>query len=125
MINPAYFCLILFYQFLGEWIRQYFSLPLPGAIIGMLLLLASLNVKPCGTALKSTADGLIRFLPLFFIPAGVGVMAHLDEILTHSAPLLAALLIGTPLGILATLMVFRIFPSLPAPDDSEKSHPGS
>ncbi len=107
MIHPAYFFLILLYQLIGEAIHHWLALPIPGAIIGMLLLLLSLQIKKPGQALTDTADTLIRYLPLFFVPAGVGIIAHTQEVFDNLAPLLAALLIGTPIGFIATLFLLR------------------
>lgn len=56
----------------------------PAPILAMLFLLALLltgivkqhHVAPC-------ASPLLNFMPLFFIPAGVGFIEHLDIINTH------------------------------------------
>lgn len=67
--------ILLSCQLIGETLESVFSLPIPGPVIGMVLLLVGLMVYgrvPEG--LRATSNGLMRYLALLFIPAGVGVM---------------------------------------------------
>ena len=67
------------FQLLGEALVHLLGLPLPGALMGMLLLLgaiAALGRVP--EALERTAGGLLQAMMLLFIPAIVGVMLHLS-----------------------------------------------
>ena len=68
----------------GEIAVIAFGLPIPGPVVGMALLFVSLIVRGSVTEeLGSTANGLLRHLSLLFVPAGVGVMAHLAR---HGIP---------------------------------------
>lgn len=70
--------------YIGEWISKFFHLPLPGSLVGMLLLLILLMfhvVKLEGIA--SVSNFLLSHLPFFFIPAGVALMTsffHIKDI---------------------------------------------
>lgn len=73
--------LIVLYGFYltGEWLRGSFNLPLPGSIIGFLLLFAALLLKIYPLRwIESGAQFLLAFLSLYFIPATVGVMQYGD-----------------------------------------------
>lgn len=69
--------LILVCQLAGELVSAWSKLPVPGPVIGMVLLFVILAVRG-GIAenMARTADGLLSHLSLLFVPAGVGVMLH-------------------------------------------------
>lgn len=71
--------IILGCLFLGSAAEAFTGLPVPGAVLGMLLFLAYLQWrKPgAGTGSVRAADGLLANMQLFFIPPGVGIVAHL------------------------------------------------
>ncbi|MDR5866745.1 CidA/LrgA family protein [Halomonas koreensis] len=101
---------ILLYQWFGTLLSQ-LCLPLPGPIVGMLLLLGHLQVRgEIDASLDKTASCLLHHLPLLLIPPAVGIMTQLEAFLTHGGAILAALLgsllIGLPLtgGLLQWLM---------------------
>jgi len=73
--------ILLFCQLTGEIIVRLLGWPVPGPVIGMLLLLAGLSVrKRSHHDLDSTTDGILKYLALLFVPAGVGVMVYLDAV---------------------------------------------
>ena len=64
-------------QLLGELIVAATDLPLPGPVLGMLLLFVGLVVRgEVPAAVATLSDALLRNLSLLFVPAGVGVMLH-------------------------------------------------
>lgn len=70
--------LLLYGFFLaGSWLRNVLHIPLPGSILGLLLVWAalSLNILPLRW-IESGAYLFLSVLPLFFIPATVGVMNY-------------------------------------------------
>jgi len=72
------FGIILLVFFLGETLH-FIGIPLPGSVIGMLLLTAGLGSGVIRRKwIAGTADFLLRNLSFFFVPAGVGIMAHTD-----------------------------------------------
>lgn len=97
--------LILTCQLIGESLVLMLDLPLPGPVLGMLLLFAGLMLRArLAPALENTADTLLGHLPLFFVPAGVGVMAHWDRLAAHWPALLAAVLLGTLITLVVTAL---------------------
>ncbi len=62
----------------GEFISHLFAWPIPGSVIGMLLLFGFLYFKgSLPPALKKSSDSLLPFLPLFIVPTSVGIVNHL------------------------------------------------
>ena len=94
--------LILVCQLAGEVTTRALSLPVPGPVLGMLLLLAWLWFKgDVSERVGRTADALLGNLSLLFVPAGVGIMVHWDKVQEQWLAIAAALVFGT----LATLVV--------------------
>lgn len=85
----------------GEWLRGTFHLPLPGSIIGFLLLFSALLLKVYPLQwIESGARFLLAFLSLYFIPATVGVMQY-GDIFTGKGLLLIVIAIFSTLLTLA------------------------
>ena len=78
--------IILFYQLIGEFTQKFFELSIPGPVIGLLLLLFTLlllkkvefKVNILTKDIFNSAQTLLDYLPLLFIPVGVGVVMHLS-----------------------------------------------
>lgn len=99
---------LLVYQLVGEIAVIAFGLPIPGPVVGMALLFVSLIVRGrVAEDLGSTANGLLRHLSLLFVPAGVGVMAHLDRLASEWLPITVSLLLSTLTTIAVTAIVMR------------------
>ena len=97
---------LLLLQLAGEGIARALSLPVPGPIIGFVLLLAVLRLQPRWTpSLKLAADGLLSHLSLLFIPAGVGVVMHLKAIREEGLAIAVALAVSTLVGLAVTAWV--------------------
>ena len=78
---PAALTILLGCQLAGELIVRALGAPVPGPVLGMVLLCAILALRGSTPAtLHSTANGLLAHLSLLFVPAGVGVMVHLHHI---------------------------------------------
>lgn len=103
-----YFTLILVCQLLGESIAHLAGLPIPGPVLGMVILFAGLVARrgiPSG--LEETGAVLLRNLPLLFVPAGVGVVTNLDLLARSWRPLAGAIVIGTVVTIAVTGVVMQ------------------
>ncbi len=96
-------------QLAGEVISQYFAIPVPGPVVGMVLLLLLFRLVPtaCG-ALRETSHGILRHLSLLFVPAGVGVMLHAATVVDEWLAILASLIAGTMITLVATALTIRI-----------------
>ncbi|MDO5612304.1 MAG: CidA/LrgA family protein [Paracoccus sp. (in: a-proteobacteria)] len=110
---------ILGFQLVGEVLSRLAGAPLPGPVVGLLLLVASCLIRPAlADRLRPVVQGLLAHLSLFFVPAGVGVIAHLPLIRTHGAGLALALILSTVLAIAVGAQVFAAVARLTqVPDD--------
>ncbi|SDE71026.1 CidA/LrgA family protein [Limimaricola pyoseonensis] len=94
-------------QLAGEVAARAFGLPVPGPVIGMALLFAALVLRPkLAARIAPTTSGLLSHLSLLFVPAGVGVVGHLDTLGRDGVALIAALLLSTVAAILVGVWVF-------------------
>ncbi len=95
-------------QLVGEAVSQGLGVPIPGPVLGLLLLLALLVVRRGPTAeLQGTAGTLLRHLSLLFVPAGVGVVTQLDALRANWLPVTVAILVSTALGLGVTGWVMQ------------------
>ena len=84
------------------------KLPVPGTVIGILILLAGLiALRRVPVDMKHVSDFLLAHLNLFYIPAGVGVMAYAALLADDLWPILAALFASTFLAMLAAGLAFQ------------------
>jgi len=99
--------LLLLFQLAGEVIVQFFALPIPGPVIGMALLFATLVIRGgAPDRLRTTANNLLQHLSLLFVPAGVGVMVHFSRLGDEWPAIVGALLVSTfvTLGVTGLLL---------------------
>lgn len=112
--------LILVLQLIGEALSEAFSLVLPGPVIGMVLLLLILIIRgrwvkrradghegkdDVPAPLSAVSEGLLSNLSLLFVPAGVGVILHLDLLREVWLPILIALIVSTAAGVVVTALI--------------------
>jgi holin-like protein len=84
------------------------ALPLPGPVVGMMLLFALLLLRaPLPQATGDTVDGLLKHLSLLFIPAGVGVVQHLDRLGSDGFRLIAVVILATVVTLATTALTFE------------------
>ena len=100
---------LLIFQLIGEVFARWLNLPVPGPVIGMLLLFAALVLRGgADQELQTTSQNLLQHLSLLFVPAGTGVMLHLHRVADEWLPLLASLLISTLATLVVTALVMRL-----------------
>ena len=88
--------LLLLFQFLGEVISRGTGWPIPGNVLGMVLLLIALARRWVKVEwIEEAAEFLLANLALFFVPAGVGVMMYFDLIAGEWLPIILATFIST------------------------------
>ena len=103
-------------QLVGEIVARGLGLPVPGPVLGLLLLVLGLvawnRLRPFddaalqGSGLGRVAAGLLANLALLFVPAGVGVTRHLDLVGEYGAAIGVALVGSTLITLLVTVFVF-------------------
>jgi holin-like protein len=100
------FTWLLAFQLIGEATSKAFSLPIPGPVLGLVLLVSALACFPFLRALLGqTADHLLAHLSLLFVPAGVGVILYFKDLISHGWALLAVLVVSTWVGLAVTALV--------------------
>ena len=105
--------LLLVYQLAGEVIVLALNIPVPGPVIGMLLLFLTLAMRGgASVPLRDTANSLLSHLSLLFVPAGVGVMAHFGRLGDEWLPIVAALVGSTVLTIAVAAITMRLLMKL-------------
>jgi holin-like protein len=107
---------LLLCQLAGESIARGFGLPMPGPVIGLLLLLGWFLLRgrwrgaaPDAITETSTgrvAQGLLQNLSILFVPAAVGVVDQLGILGEHWLALSLALIVSTVLSLAVTVLVF-------------------
>lgn len=95
---------LLAFQSAGELLARGLSLPFPGPVVGMVLLLLALRWQVVQAPVASCADFLLAHLSLLFVPVGVGVMTHLSLISQYGFRILAVLVLSTLAGLLVTVL---------------------
>ncbi|MGY8904877.1 MAG: CidA/LrgA family protein [Burkholderiales bacterium] len=103
---------LLALQSAGELLAYFFKLqglafPLPGPVIGMMLLLVALRWPVVREPVAVCADFLLAHLSLLFVPVGVGVMTHLSLLGQYSAQLLLVIVLSTWAGLAVTVLALR------------------
>jgi holin-like protein len=108
--------LILLCQLGGEVFVRALTLPVPGPVVGLLLLLVLLLARDRFRVLargplqqdgvESAGRGLLAHLSLLFVPAGVGVVQKLDLIAEHGIAIIVVLAVSVVVTLLATVATF-------------------
>ncbi|MFU7514924.1 CidA/LrgA family protein [Clostridium sp. HCS.1] len=95
--------IILGIYLVGELISKGFSLPLPGNIIGMIILLVLLFAKVIKVEkIESISTFFLDHLSFFFIPAGVGLISSFSSIKDSLIYILLLCLITTAIVVIST-----------------------
>ncbi len=118
---------LLALQALGELLGRALGLPIPGPVIGLLLLLVALRRPSIQASVGEAANFLLSHLSLLFVPVGVGVMTHLGLLEAHGGRVVAVIVLSTWVGLGATAWTLhwllrrqaRTTPHPPADSDDE------
>jgi holin-like protein len=99
---------LLVFQSLGELLARGLGLPLPGPVIGLILLLLALRWPAVQTPVAECAGFLLSHLSLLFVPVGVGVMTHLSLVSQYGVRLLAVVVLSTLAGLAVTVLSLHL-----------------
>ena len=112
--------LLLVCQLAGEAVHRLTGLPLPGSVIGMVLLLAWLAFVPRERLTLTQVTGwLTAHLSIMFVPAAVGVMEEGAILSRYGVGIVVAVVVSTLLTLAVTALVFRAVAGRESePDDS-------
>jgi holin-like protein len=110
--------LVLICQLAGEIIVGAASLPVPGPVVGLVLLFVLLSSRDRfpilargplqDKAVEGTAKGILSHLSLLFIPAGVGVVQKLDVVADHGLATAILLAASVTVTLIATVAAFLV-----------------
>lgn len=103
------FAALLVLQLLGEALTQSLDLPLPGPLLGMLLLFGALlwrGAVPAG--MQEAATALVRNLMLLFIPAVTGVMLYFERVGQEWLAIFGASIAGAAVTMVVTAFTLRL-----------------
>jgi holin-like protein len=110
--------LILLCQLAGEVFVRGLRLPMPGPVIGLMLLLGLLLARDHFPVLargplqndgvESVSRIMLANLSLLFVPAGVGVVQKLDLVAEHGIAFLLVLAVSVMVTLVVTVATFLL-----------------
>jgi len=100
---------LLIYQVIGEVFVLLTQAPVPGPVVGMLLLFLTLAFlrNPVDENLISATSSLLSHFSLLFVPAGVGVMIYFNQIKDEWLPISVAVIVSTILTLAITALTMK------------------
>lgn len=101
------FVVLLTCQLVGELLVRLLDLPLPGPVVGMVLMLVVLQLRrpEPDSGLVAAPRALLRHLPLLYVPAGVGVVAYLSRLGGDVVPVVGGLVLSWLAGLVVAATV--------------------
>lgn len=103
--------ILLLFQLLGESTVFLTKLPVPGPVVGLVMLFLALQLgrRIAGTSfapIEQASTSLLANLGLLFVPAGVGVVSLLGVLQAQAGPI-ALVLVGS--AVFTLLVTVRTF----------------
>ena len=93
--------LIMGCLYISKLVTAYFAITFPAALIAMLLLFCLLLAGIIKEAwIAPACQPILKYMALFFIPAGVGLVQHLNAFIQHWLLFLLVLLLVPLIGLL-------------------------
>lgn len=100
------FFIILVYSFVGDIIHTTFNLPIPGSIIGLVLLFISLKTKILKLeSIERAGNWLKSNMALLFVPITVGIMPYFNVIQKNWVEVTLIMVISTIITYLVTAFI--------------------
>lgn len=107
------FVVLLLFQLMGEAIAHAARLPVPGPVIGLLLLLAWARLGGAiGDPVTQVARGLLSNLGLMFVPVAAGIMFQLHSLGDAAWHVGWIVIVTTAFTLLVTASVFVLLSRL-------------
>jgi putative effector of murein hydrolase LrgA (UPF0299 family) len=100
--------LLLIYQLAGEVSVRLLGLPVPGPVMGMVMLFITLMIRgQIAKAVEPASTALLSHLSLLFVPAGVGLIVHFNRLGNEWLPISVTLLLSTVITMAVTALVMQ------------------
>ena len=97
---------------MGEIISKAVSLPIPGPVIGMVLLLSVLVIRDqLDPDVERVAGAFTQNLGLLFIPAAVGVVMFIPQLAEYGLVIALILIVSVGLSVAASAITLKFFAS--------------
>lgn len=94
---------------LGEWLAGFLPLPIPGAVIGMVVVFVLLQVSVLPLRwVDQTSVWLLTFLGLFYVPYGVGIIESGQLIEKWGIQIMFIMVVTALTGFIVTGWIFQI-----------------
>ncbi|WP_432719364.1 CidA/LrgA family protein [Jeongeupia wiesaeckerbachi] len=102
------FCVLVLFQLIGEAASTLLHLPLPGPVLGMLLLAVwCVWHREVDPRLAKVAHGLLGYLGLLFVPAGVGLMLLGPVLRDQGLAMLPVLVLSSVITMAVTALTMK------------------
>lgn len=99
---------LLLFQLCGEIIAHALALPVPGPVLGMVLLFVFLLLRRGpGRELQNTSHNLLQHLSLLFVPAGTGIILHLHRLREEWLAIALSLVLSTAITLAVTALLLQ------------------
>lgn len=101
--------ILLLFQGIGEAIALFSGIPIPGPVIGMILLFLALQLrnKELPSGLGEASHFLIRWLSLMFIPACVGFFFLVSIEINQWVAVAGVVILATLVTMIATALLMK------------------
>jgi holin-like protein len=95
---------LLVCQLIGEFLVTLVDIPVPGPVVGMVILFIGLRIhRPhAKSGVVRVADGVLSHLQLLFIPAGAGVIQYLPLLGQAWLPIVGGLVVSWLAALVST-----------------------
>ena len=110
---------LLVFQCAGEVISRSAGLPVPGPVVGLLLLFGGLFHARLRLPVGTCAGLLLSNLSLLFIPVGVGVMTHLALLHASGLRILVVIVLSTWIGMGVTVLTLHALRDRPETEPAD------
>ncbi|MGM9923674.1 MAG: CidA/LrgA family holin-like protein [Bacillus sp. (in: firmicutes)] len=99
----AQIALLYIFLFAGNLLHTHLHIPLPGSIIGLLLLFLALSLNALSVKrIEHGAGFLLAFLPLLFVPTLVGIIKYPELFYGKGILVLVVVVISTIMTIISS-----------------------
>ena len=103
--------ILLGFQGGGEIVSRLLSLPVPGPVVGLVLLLIFLIWRgKVDAPIDTVSSALTKHLGLLFVPAAVGVVMFWPQLQTHFLAISIALIVSVTATIAVSAAILRLWP---------------
>lgn len=101
--------LLLLYLWVGEALVLWANLPVPGSVMGMVLLLVTLLLKGSApTSVQVASHSLLRHLAMLFVPAAVGAILRLGNYWDFALHFVVLIVLSTLITLAVTAWVLQL-----------------